>query len=267
MVAPALEPCHHCAGMTQASQTLTRPSFPPAAGDDAPAPPALDTTSANPPVPESWSDLREARDIQFEEITVIPPPSREPSWFSEWLNDVFSWLGNMLSPVAGLFGDSWPVMKWVLLALVIAFVTYLIARNVGLLARRSQVPRAAESEVEWQPTREESAALLEDADQLAAQGRFDEAVRLLLHRSVRQIAAAKPDWVEPSSTARELAALPALSERARTAFSTISGAVERSLFALRSLDASDWKQARAAYAEFALARIENAEARARQARA
>ena len=39
------------------------------------------------------------------------------------------------------------------------------------------------------------------------------------------------------------------------AFATISERVERSLFALRSLDASDWEAARSAYANFALARI------------
>ena len=56
-------------------------------------------------------------------------------------------------------------------------------------------------------------------------------------------------------TARELAALPALPDGARTAFGTIAGRVERSLFALRALGAEDWHAARAAYAEFALARL------------
>ena len=62
-----------------------------------------------------------------------------------------------------------------------------------------------------------------------------------------------PGWLEPSSTAREIAALPALSQAARGAFATIAERVERSLFALRSLSADDWHAARAAYAEFALA--------------
>ena len=65
----------------------------------------------------------------------------------------------------------------------------------------------------------------------------------------------RPDWVEPSSTARELAALPALPDGARTAFRIIAERVERSLFALRALDRADWEAARAAYADFALARL------------
>ena len=95
--------------------------------------------------------------------------------------------------------------------------------------------------------------MLDDADRLAAEGRFDEATHLLLQRSVGQIAAARPEWLEPSSTAREIAALPALPEPARHAFGVIAERVERSLFALRRLGPDDWQAARAAYADFALA--------------
>ena len=70
-----------------------------------------------------------------------------------------------------------------------------------------------------------------------------------------QIAAARPDWVHPASTARELAALPALPDRARSAFGLIAARVERSRYALRALDAADWQAAREAYAAFALERI------------
>ena len=107
----------------------------------------------------------------------------------------------------------------------------------------------------WAPAAGDALALLEDADALAAQGRYDEATHLLLKRSVGQIAAARPDLVEPATTARELAALPSLPDGARTAFGTIATRVERSLFALRTLSADDWQAARAAYAEFALARL------------
>jgi hypothetical protein len=106
---------------------------------------------------------------------------------------------------------------------------------------------------EWAPDAGEALALLDDADRLAAEGRYDEATHLLLKRSVGQIAAARPNWLEPSSTAREIAVLPDLPQAARGAFATIAERVERSLFALRSLTADDWHAARTAYAEFALA--------------
>jgi len=104
----------------------------------------------------------------------------------------------------------------------------------------------------WVPQEAEALALLEEADRLAAAGDYDEATHLLLKRSVGQIAAARPEWVDPSSTARELAVLAALPDGARSAFAIIAERVERSLFALRKLGAEDWQAARAAYAEFAL---------------
>ena len=156
------------------------------------------------------------------------------------------------------------MLQWVLLAGLLLFVAYWAVRSFGPLANRrlreKRKAKEAGSVPEWQPSREESLALLEDADRLAAEGRFDEATHLLLKRSVHQIAKARPEWVDPSSTARELAALPALSERARSAFRTISERVERSLFALRALDRADWDAARAAYADFASISIGSAKA-------
>lgn len=208
-------------------------------------------------VPDGWSDLRGNPDIQFEEIPPPPPPEPpEPNWFTDALVSIFGFLGELFSPLGQLVGVSWPVLQWVLLAAAVLFIAYMIARSIGPLSRSARAKKKAVSEPEWQPDQEESMALLEDADQLAAQGKYDEATHLLLQRSVGQISAARPDWVEPSSTARELAALPALSEKARTAFATISERVERSLFALRSLNKSDWEAARDAYANFALAPID-----------
>ena len=119
-----------------------------------------------------------------------------------------------------------------------------IARWLGL--RSATAPDAA-----WQPETGAALTLLEEADRLAAEGRFEEATHLLLQRSVAQIASARPGWLEPSATAREIAMLPALPETARRAFAVIAERVERSLFALRRLSAEDWHVARAAYAEFA----------------
>ena len=207
--------------------------------------------------PTGWEDLRGNDDIQFEPIVPIVEVN-EPSWLAEALRSFFDVLGSILAPIGGLFGASWAWLQWVLLALAVAFLLYMAVRTFGPLARKKAAARTAISDPEWAPSAQESIALLEDADKLAAQGRFDEATHLLLQRSVSHISAARPDWVEPSSTARELAALPALSQTARRAFGTIAEQVERSLFALRSLDRSDWETARAAYANFAEAAIEAA---------
>ncbi|MBI1402326.1 MAG: hypothetical protein GC147_03830 [Porphyrobacter sp.] len=200
--------------------------------------------------------MRKDGSIQFAPVDIkdIKPP--EPSWFEKLLAQFFGFLGELFAPVGQLLGASWWWLQWVLLAAVAGFVLLLLYRTFGSNAGSRRKPGDVPAE-EWQPERAASLALLEDADALAAAGRFDEATRLLLQRSVGQMAAARPEWVEPSSTARELAALPALPEAARTAFRVIAERVERSLFALRGLERADWEAARAAYADFALARLDN----------
>jgi hypothetical protein len=207
----------------------------------------------------SWRELRDDPDIQFEQIATVSPTPREPSWLEELLQGVFELLGSILGLLDQLLGANWGVLQWVLLAGVLAFVIYCVFRFAGPLALRRGDEGDSATIEDWTPTSEESAKLLEDADRLAQQGRFDEAVRVLLQRSIGQIAAARPGLVEPSSTARELSVLPALSQDARRAFAAISQRVERSLFALRSLSEEDWKAARAAYSAFATARFDRAD--------
>lgn len=209
-------------------------------------------STAGSDAPASWQELRQDTDIQFEPVVIPEQPPREPGWLEEF----FKWLGELFSPLGGFFANSWPVLKWVLLALLIAAVLYTLYRIFADRFGGSPTARPEEEIYEWQPDQQAALALLEDADRLAADGRFDEATHLLLQRSVGQIAKARPDWVAPSSTARELASLGALPDAARAAFGTIAERVERSLFALRSLDRGDWDVARAAYAEFALARLD-----------
>lgn len=163
------------------------------------------------------------------------------------------WLGELFTPLGQFFGSSWPVVKWVLIAAGVALLLVLLWHLLKpVLDLR---PKGTQEEEEWAPEQSEAIALLEEADRLAAEGQFDEATHLLLQRSVEQISAARPDWVEPSSTARELASLRALPESARTAFATIAERVERSLFALHKLGQDDWQVARDAYAQFALQRL------------
>lgn len=198
---------------------------------------------------QGWEAVRSDASIQY--APVEPPKTPEPPG---WLQDFGKWLAELFAPLGRMLGDSWPVLKWVLLAMAISALLYLLYQLVSpLIEGRKHSP--AEADDAWVPRREEALALLEDADRLAAEGRFDEAAHLLLQRSVGHISAARPTWIEPSSTAREIAALPALPDAARAAFSAISTRVERSLFALRSLDAQDWQAARDAYSEFALANL------------
>lgn len=197
-----------------------------------------------------WQAIHVDPTIQYVPLEISTKPAEQPGWLKallEGLQALFEPLGNAL-------GMSWPVMKWVLVGLAVTALGYTIWRLIEPWRERGPKAEAAEPD-SWAPAREEALALLEEADRLAAEGRFGEATHLLLRRSVAQIAAARPDWVLPASTARELAALPALPEQARGAFAAITQRVEQAFYALRDLNAQDWAAARSAYSEFALARL------------
>lgn len=200
-----------------------------------------------------WEAMRQSADIQF-----APLPETPPQPTPGWLKALGEVLQAIFEPVARFLGLSWPVLQWVLGGLALLLIGWLAWRILRpLLDRRRQ--REGAPEPEWTPDRQAATALLDDADRLAAQGRYGEATHLLLQRSVEHIAEARPGWLEPASTAREIARLPMLPRAAAQAFGEIAGRVERSLFALRDLDAADWQAARAAYADFALADLKRTE--------
>ena len=193
--------------------------------------------------------MRAAPDIQY---APLPLPQQSPPQPPAWLQ----WLGKLLeslfAPLGRWLGIGWPLLEKLLIALAFlaaALIAWQLLRRLALRARRPAPARAEE----WRPDRAEALALLEDADRLAAEGRYDDAVHLLLRRSVGQIEAARPGTLAPAATAREIAGLPALPAAARHAFAVIAARVEQSLFALRALTLADWEAARAAYADFARA--------------
>jgi hypothetical protein len=57
--------------------------------------------------------------------------------------------------------------------------------------------------------------------------------------------------VRPALTSRDIAALPALPQAAKTAFTAIAAAVEASFFGARPLDALAFAECRRAYERFA----------------
>ena len=201
----------------------------------------------------AWQRVHADPTIQFAPIDLVIAPVKTP----DWLLALDRILSSVLEPILRALGLSWPVGKWILLALAVALAAFAVWRMTEPLRHgvRRNAAGGNQDDPEWQPDNAEALALLEDADRLAAAGHYDDATRLLLQRSVQHIAAARPDWVGRASTAREIAAIRALPERARSAFAVISARVERSLFALRALTADDWQTARGAYAEFALERL------------
>jgi hypothetical protein len=134
---------------------------------------------------------------------------------------------------------------------IIAILLVLEAQGVAWRLPWRRARKEPEAKEEWRPDQGVAQVLLSEADALAARGEYDEAVHLLLRRSVADIATRLPDFLRPSLTARDIAAASSIPARPRSAFSDIARIVEAALFARRPVGAEGWQQARGAYERFA----------------
>jgi hypothetical protein len=192
----------------------------------------------------AWDRVRGDDTIQFTPWTKPPPKPDEPP---EWLKKLLEWLGDILGPVAG----NWPIIKWGVLALIATLVLWFLWKTLGPIVQRWLNRTAPDAPEEFVPDSAKARTLLTEAEALAERGAYDEAVHLLLMRSVEDIAIRRPDLLHPSSTTREIGALHDLGERTRACFAAIGERVEASRFAGRPLGPEDWSASRTAYGEFA----------------
>ena len=200
--------------------------------------------------------------VQFT-LQHAPPPPPPPAWLEalgEWLTRVFGPVGRFFRWIDSLFPD-WPfarIFLWSVLAVVVALIAWGVYQRIRhgewRLPRRIRLrtTAVASAEESWSPDAAPVREWLREADAMAAAGRYAEAVRHLLFRSIEDIARRRPKLVRPALTSRELSASEALPPPARDLFAGIARLVERSLFGGRPVDATDWTSARAAYADFAL---------------
>jgi hypothetical protein len=206
--------------------------------------------------------LKADSSIQFS-LQPAPPPAQAP----QWLRDAFEWLGDALRPVGRFFqwiSSFMPdapyarILLWTVLAAAALGFAVMVYRRIRegewrLPGRRRSVGVEVEAEEEsWAPEAAPARSWLREADALAAQGRYAEAVHHLLFRSIEDIGRRRPRLVRPALTSRELAAAEALPPPARSLFSRIAGLVERSLFGGRPVEAADWTAARTAYSDLVL---------------
>ncbi len=193
--------------------------------------------------------VRADSSIQFD-FPWRKPEINEPP---RWLIELFDALHRFVQWVGG----GWKLLMWVaivivVIALVLALFPTLREWLAARLLRRGET--TAKAVPAWAPETAAARALLDEADRFAAAGRYAEAVRLILHRSIEDIEKWRGDSLRPSLTSRDIAAFDSLPDAARAVFGRIVADVERSLFGGNALGEADWVRARTDYAGFALGR-------------
>ena len=185
--------------------------------------------------------------FSFDQAAKPPPPTHLP----HWLEAVLRAIGNFLVWIGQ--GLGWVFVAGLVAALliVLAFIVREIIRANWPDLLKKKPGKAKPGIVDWRPEAAAARALLDDADRLAAAGRYAEAARLLLHRSIEEIEGRRPRLVRPALTSREISGLDDIPEAARNTFSAIAGVVERSFFGGRDVDAAGFAECRRTYEAFA----------------
>lgn len=189
-------------------------------------------------VAAAHAELKRDRSLQFEFTAAPqePPPRPGPSWLAA--------LFDALEPLL-------LVVFWGGVAVIAALAIWFLVREGERRWREGRGREPGATALVLPPSEERVRALLAEADGLAAQGRYAEAVHVLLFRGVDDIRDQRPELFRRALTSREIAALSALPHRARAHFGAIAGVVERSFFGGRAVDAEAWVRSRAEYEAFA----------------
>jgi hypothetical protein len=172
-----------------------------------------------------------------------PPPRPTPPWL------------RAIADFLRALGPVFQAIFWAAVALVVAGILYFlfgeaIRLRFGGRAKQNDKPQDDILQ-DLRPDAAAAHSLLDEADALARQGRFAEAVHLLLFRSIEDIQQRLEGGVPVSLTAREISGLGRLPDRAKRALGPIIQVVERSHFGGRAVDAEGWHEARRSYQAFA----------------
>ncbi len=189
-------------------------------------------------------------DLQTAFSTAPQPDKKSMEFWRKVMDGIagfFHAVGEVFAPIA-------PVVPWLLYGLGLAIIVLLLSPVVRLfIATRFErlfQRHHLVADEPWRPSRAAVAALLSEIDALAEKGEYDEAVHLLLVRSVADINGFRPDLVRPHYSARDILSHPLLPEAARPAFRAIVQWVEKSYFAGLLVGKAGFDACRAAYMDF-----------------
>ena len=173
--------------------------------------------------------------------------NREPNAFIRAIARFFEAIGGFLGYM----------LAAIIVVAILAGLYMVFGESLTLRGRQKDKAAAPDVSIvpDLRPERARARALLEDADALAAEGRFAEAVHLLLFRSIDDIQDKRAGLIGTALTAREIGALGLLPDAVRNALSPIIKIVERSFFGGRDVDEAGWTEARQSYESFAFGEV------------
>lgn len=178
------------------------------------------------------------RSYQFEVDAV--PERQLPDWLANILDS------ELLLSVLNVAARVMQVGFWIGLAALAAVLGVFVFRAISarMPAREQQETQHRQA---YAPSQASLRDLLSEADRLAATGDHAGAARLLLHRSIEDVAKSRPGSVSRAMTAREIGALDILTDATREAYGAIAALVERSHFAGQPIGGDEYSEARSRY--------------------
>jgi hypothetical protein len=189
-------------------------------------------------------EVRADETLQFDFEAMAPPDFLQ----LRWLNSLIDFLSPMFPILSTLIEYAF----WIGLAGLALAVVFVIAREVFAYFRNPQDISGADNANQYVPDTDFVKTLLGDADQLAGEGRYAEAIHLLLYRSIDDIQEQSARRIAGNLTSREIGQLPSLSSNASRAFEKIASHVEQCFFANKNADAQMFDECRDAYSRFSL---------------
>lgn len=152
-----------------------------------------------------------------------------------------------------------PFLQFVFIFLLIALVIYVLwSIFKGIQSRQRQIADGRNVDqadllksVDVRPDAVFAEGLLARADELAAQGQYAEALRLLLRHSFSELQNRVREKIGVSFTAREIGRMGSMPDVSRSALGELILQVELSAFAQQPVDKSNYEYARQQYQIFA----------------
>jgi hypothetical protein len=152
----------------------------------------------------------------------------------------------------GPVGNLLTIVMWGLLAIGAALLVFWFVSEMG---KGKEAALPSEKEADDAAVKAATAAIIDrplgDADDLAAQGKFAEAIHTLLLRTLKELAKSAMVRVEHSHTSREILSRVPLKGDARDALSTLITYVELTHFGDDPASAADYAKCREQFHRFA----------------